>query len=146
MPCEGHYKDLLKGGNLKNTRQRASILKALENAGQPITAEDIYLLLKDDKVSISLSTVYRVLDTLVEKGLALKNTMTDNPKAFYELKNHEHRHHLLCVGCHKMLPVDGCPLKDYEKLLEEKFGFSVKGHKLEVFGYCEGCREKPHST
>ncbi len=135
-----NYKELLKKENLKSTKHRNSILDVIEKAGQPVTAETIYLKLKEREIAISLSTVYRVLEALLGKGLVVKTSVNDDNKALYELNNMEHKHHLLCVKCRKMLPVDGCPLEDYEKALEEKLGFSIKGHKLEMFGYCETCK------
>lgn len=135
-----NYKELLKKENLKSTKHRNAILDVIEKAGQPVTAETIYLKLKEREIAISLSTVYRVLEALLGKGLVAKTSVNDDNKALYELNNMEHKHHLLCVKCRKMLPVDGCPLEDYEKALEEKLGFSIKGHRLEMFGYCETCK------
>ncbi len=142
MNGEEHYKDLLKRGNLKNTRHRKAVLEVLEKNDPPLTAEELFLKLKEKDISISLSTVYRVLETLVDKGLATRSNLADDSRAVYEVSHDEHRHHLLCTKCRKVLPVDGCPLEDYEKLLEDRFGFTVMGHKLEVFGYCEECKEK----
>jgi Fur family ferric uptake transcriptional regulator len=142
MPSEEHYKDLLKGGKLKSTKHRKAIVELLEKNDLPLTAEELYIILKENGVSISLSTVYRVLETLVEKDLASKCNLPDENKAAYELCHNQHRHHLLCVKCRKVLPVDGCPLEDYEKLLEKRFGFTIKGHKLEMYGYCKSCAEK----
>lgn len=140
MNNEKDYKDLLKKENLRNTRHRNSVLEVIEENGQPVTAETIFLKLKEQGVSISLSTVYRVLDALVGKGLVVKTNVTDENKALYELNNMEHKHHLLCVKCRKMLSIDGCPLEEYEKALEKKLGFSIKGHKLEMYGLCESCK------
>ena len=134
------FKELLKKENLKSTKHRNSILEVIANACQPVTVEAIYLKLKEQGVAISLSTVYRVLEALLGKGLVLKTSINDDSKALFEINNMEHKHHLLCVKCRKMLPVDGCPLEDYEKALEEKLGFSIKGHKLEMFGYCQSCK------
>ncbi|HBR03459.1 MAG TPA: transcriptional repressor [Ruminiclostridium sp.] len=145
MAGNEHFRQLLKSGNLKSTKHRNAILEALEKNDVPLTAEELYLHLKEDGVSISLSTVYRILETLVERNLAARFNLPDENKAVYELKHDQHRHHLLCVKCRKLLPVDGCPLEAYEKLLEDRFGFTVKGHQLEVFGYCADCSEKRDS-
>lgn len=136
------YKGILKKENLRNTKHRNSILEVIENYRQPITVEAIYLALKEQGVSISLSTVYRVLDALLDKALIAKTNITDDNKAMFEINNMEHKHHLLCVKCRKMLSVDGCPLEEYEKSLEEKLGFSIKGHKLEMFGLCKSCKDE----
>ena len=140
MDDSKNFKDLLKKENLRNTKHRNSILEVIKNSCQPVTVEAIYLKLKEQGVAISLSTVYRVLEALLGKGLVIKTSVNDDSKALFEINNMEHKHHLLCVKCRKMLPVDGCPLEDYEKTLEEKLGFSIKGHKLEMFGYCQNCK------
>jgi Fur family ferric uptake transcriptional regulator len=138
---EKDYKDLLKKENLRNTKHRNSVLEVIEENGQPVTAEIIFLKLKEQGVSISLSTVYRVLDALLNKGLIIKTSVTDENKALYELNNMEHKHHLLCVKCRKCFKYTAAP-EEYEKALEEKSGFSIKGHKLEVYGLCESCKDE----
>lgn len=135
------YKEILKKENLKNTKHRNSILEVIEDNNQPISAEAIFLKLKEISISISLSTVYRVLEVLLGKGLIIKTSVNDDNKALFEINNMEHKHHLLCVKCRKMLSVEGCPLEDYEKALEEKLGFIIKGHNLEMYGLCESCKE-----
>lgn len=134
------YGDILKKENLRNTKHRNSILEVIEQNKQPVSSESIFLKLKEQGVSISLSTVYRVLEALVEKGLVVKTNVTDDNRALYEINDMEHKHHLVCIKCRKLLTIDGCPLEDYEKAIEEKLGFSIKGHKLELFGYCRNCK------
>jgi Fur family ferric uptake transcriptional regulator len=129
----------------RNTKHRNSIFEVIEQNGQPITADAIYLKLKEQGISISLSTVYRVLDAFIEKELIIKTNVTDDNKSLFEIKNPEHKHHLLCVKCRKMMSVDGCPLEEYEKMLEEKLGFSIKGHNLEMYGLCHNCQENENS-
>lgn len=141
MQSEDKYKEILKKENLKNTKHRNSVLEVIGQSRQPVSSEAIFLRLKEKGITISLSTVYRVLDALVEKGLVDKASVTDGNKALYEMNDMEHRHHLLCVKCRELLPVDGCPLEEYEKALEEKLGFSIKGHKLELYGYCKKCKK-----
>jgi Fur family ferric uptake transcriptional regulator len=139
MDSENSFNEILKGGNLKSTKHRIAVLEILKANKLPLSAEDIYIRLKQNNTSISLSTVYRVLETLHEKDIVSKVSIPDSSRAVYELHGNEHRHHLLCVKCKKLLAIDGCPLEEYEKLLEDRFGFTVKGHNLEVYGYCKSC-------
>lgn len=142
MGYNDRFESLLKNGDLKVTKHRHAILEALERDKLPVAAEDLYIKLKEKGVSISLSTVYRGLEALHEKGIVIKSSLPDCNKAVYEYNHNEHRHHIVCIKCHKMLPVIGCPLEEYEKLIENKFAFTVKGHRLEVYGYCNGCESK----
>ena len=142
MGAKSHYDDVLKNRNLKATKQRFAILEALENNKLPVTAEDLYNKLKEKGISISLSTIYRSLETLHKKGIVIKSNIPDYSKAVFEYNNNEHRHHMICIKCHKMQPVTGCPLEEFEKYIESKFDFTVKGHNLEVYGYCSVCGSK----
>jgi len=141
MEDEKNYSEMLRKRKLKSTRHRTSIIAELEESQVPMTAEDIFIRLRGKNISISMSTVYRVLDTLGEKGLVVQSTLPGVNKAVYEINKKEHHHHLVCVKCRNMFSVEGCPVEEYEKALEGRFGFSVKGHKLEIYGYCSECKE-----
>jgi len=136
------YKEALKHKGLKNTKHRNSILQLLEESSQPLTADQIYLALSNQKISINLSTIYRVLKTLVENGLIIKTSTVSDNKTLFELNSFEHKHHLVCMKCKKITMVDECPFEEYEKKLKEKMGYTILGHKLEIYGVCKSCQEK----
>jgi Fur family ferric uptake transcriptional regulator len=140
MPEVRNYSGLLKREGLKSTKHRNSILAVMENSGQPITAEQVFLKLKEKNVSINLSSVYRILDALVVKGLVIKSSITGDSKAFFELNRLEHKHFLICSGCKKRVALAGCPLEAYEKSIQDKMGFDITGHRLEIYGYCRDCK------
>lgn len=132
----------LKQCGLKSTRRRSDVLLILEGKSRPVTAEQIFLDLKEKGVNISLSTVYRILEVLVTKDVVLKMNSTENDSALFELNRRIHRHYLVCLGCRKMIPVEHCPLGGLEKRLEQETGFAVTGHSLEIYGYCSECQKK----
>jgi len=134
------FKEVLKKEGIKNTKRRNSIMKVLENTETPLTVEEIFLALKDEHASIWLSTVYRTLEILTQKKLVIKSTIIGDDKARYELNHNEHKHHVVCVGCHKRIPFEECPVNDFEKALKERIDFNVTGHKLEIYGYCKDCK------
>lgn len=135
-------KELFANKGLKNTKNRQLVLASLRQADSPLTAEDIYLQLKVVDASISLSTVYRILDIFVEKELALKASVAKDNAAMYELNDRAHKHHLVCVSCKKIQPVYNCPLDDFEKNVAKETDYSITGHRLEIYGYCPECRGK----
>jgi Fur family ferric uptake transcriptional regulator len=66
----------------------------------------------------------------------------DNNKAKYEMiHENEHCHHLICIGCTKIVKIEDCPFKELEKTLHNRTDFDVTGHKLEVYGYCPDCKK-----
>lgn len=134
-----NYTEILKREGMKSTRHRNAILLLLEQSEHPMTAEELYISLMEKTASINLSTVYRTLDTFVSKNLVIKSTMDDG-KARYELNHHEHKHHLFCVGCHKVISIEDCPMGELQEILKKKIDFDVTGHKLEIYGYCHNCK------
>jgi len=135
-----NYTEILKREGMKSTRHRNAILLLLEQSEDPRTAEELYISLREKTASINLSTVYRTLDTFVSKNLVTKSTMDDG-KARYELNQHEHKHHLFCVGCHKVISIEDCPMGELQEILKKKIDFDVTGHKLEIYGYCHNCKK-----
>ncbi|XOQ43804.1 MAG: Ferric uptake regulation protein [Clostridium sp.] len=131
----------LKSYGLKSTRQRRRIIGILEQSSKPVSAEGIFIQLREQGESISLSTVYRVLELLVSKKAVRKLNTVEECGALFDLHD-RHRHYLVCLSCHKMFPLDNCPVESYEKDLMAKTGFEVTGHNLEIFGYCRDCQNK----
>ncbi|MBQ3472370.1 MAG: transcriptional repressor [Clostridia bacterium] len=121
---------ILAGAGLKCTAQRRQVIDILNKADAPLTAENIY----EKSSDISLSTVYRIAEKLVEKGIVTKNTIRDSDKFYYELADNKHRHYAICLGCGDMKYVDICPVHDLK--IDD---FTVTGHKLEIYGYCDEC-------
>lgn len=124
--------ELLNASGLKITRQRKEVIKILENATKPMRAEDIY----EKAENIALSTIYRIIEKLIEKGIAVKTTIPKSDGVYYELMANEHKDYAICIECHKMKYIDHCPLHNTE--LDD---FTVTGHRVELYGYCSKCRK-----
>lgn len=140
MTDDNDYKEVLKKEGIKNTKRRNAIMAILEKAETPLTVDEIFMALKNDHTSIWLSTVYRTVEMLTEKEIVIKSTIIGDDKARYELNHNEHKHHVVCVGCHKRISFEDCPVNDFEKALKEQINFDVTGHKLEIYGYCKDCQ------
>ncbi len=131
--------NILKSTDLKTTKSRLAVLKILDKSSEPMTAEDIYSLVVKE-VNMSLSTTYRTLGTLAEKGILLKNLSQDG-KTYYQINNHQHKHQLVCTLCSETVPIEDCPLTTLEENLTQKTGFVITGHSLEFLGICPKCTD-----
>lgn len=136
------FDEILKRCGLKNTKTRLAVLDILEKSEQPVSAEQVFMELKSRHISANLSTVYRTLEVLSEKLIAKKLNIAGDNRTMFEYNRQVHRHYLVCLECKKILPIDFCPIKNYEKTLEEKTNFKISGHKLDVYGYCPECCKK----
>ncbi len=87
------YYVLLKKHHLKATPQRVAMLDIIYKHGH-ITIDNIYSALKKNYQSLSLSTVYKNILTLRDKGI-VNELKVPNSKNYYELMQKKH-HHLIC--------------------------------------------------
>lgn len=130
-----------KEKGIKNTKQRRLVFEILNVSQTPLTAEQIYFEAKKTDQLMSLSTVYRVVDLFVEKEMIQKSSFSNEHKANYMIVNANHKHHLFCMSCKKMLPLKECPIHQLETALEKSTNYQIMGHKLELYGYCPNCKD-----
>ena len=132
--------ELLAKNDLKQTKRRKAVLAVLEAAGTPLSAEEIYGKVVT-QVHMSVSTTYRILGVLTEKGLLLKSLSQDG-KTYYQLRGTKHKHQLICTLCGESIPIDGCPLHQLEEELSKQTGYVITGHNLEFSGICPHCAKE----
>ncbi|PKM51212.1 MAG: transcriptional repressor [Firmicutes bacterium HGW-Firmicutes-7] len=135
-------KEILMDKGLKNTRHRERILEVFKKSDRPLTAEEIFLILKSNSENSCLSTVYRTVEVFEAKGLVLKSNSIDDGKARFEFNTKEHKHHVICTRCHQIIFINECPFSEFEKKLKDKIDFDITGHKFEIYGYCKECQDQ----
>jgi Fur family ferric uptake transcriptional regulator len=133
-------RNILAVNGLKKTKSRSAIISVLKEADTPLSADDIFIRIREQGSTANLSTVYRTLDIMESKGLVNKIIMSDG-KGRFELLGQSHRHHLICTGCHKTVSIDQCPLDKLQKDVKKHTNFEITGHRLELYGLCPDCRK-----
>jgi len=129
------FRERLKEKGLKVTPQRVAIYEAIVSLKNHPTAENVIEYIKVNHPNISVGTVYKVLDSLIENTL-LKKVKTEKDIMRYDaiLSNH---HHLYCIETER--------IEDYEdenlnELINNYFknkkikNFNVKEIKLQITG------------
>ncbi|MDD4888511.1 MAG: transcriptional repressor [Phycisphaerae bacterium] len=139
-----HRKQLrqaLAGKGQRFTRQRARVYEVLANTDQHPTAEEVYRRVKFALPAVSLATVYKSLDALVQCGLAQKLTYGDG-SARYDANVLEHPHMRdLLTGKVLDVPTEISPslaitLPEHIIVsIEQRTGFKVKGLRIELLGH-----------
>lgn len=119
---------------LRITPQRLSILEAVYNINHP-TAEDVIKYIRQKHSNIATGTVYKVLDTFLQKGL-IKKITTDKDIIQYDG---------LLIHHHHLYSSEGVLIKDYvdeelDKILQEYFkkkeinDFKIEDISLQIKG------------
>ena len=120
---------------LKITPQRMVILEAISSLKNHPSAENIIEFVRRNHPNISVATVYKVLDVLVENQL-IKMVKTDRDVMRYDAILESH-HHIYCSDSDR---IEDYFDDDLNKLLGDYFkkkqipGFKVEDIKLHIIG------------
>jgi Fur family ferric uptake transcriptional regulator len=103
-----------------------------------ISAQDLYVELRNHEQSMGLATVYRSLEAL-KLGGVVQARLLSNGETVYGLIQSD-KHHLTCLQCGTSIPIDDCPVHDLEAQLRRSQHFEIYYHTLEFFGLCSPCQ------
>ncbi len=123
---------------MRQTRQRAAILRALDNTEQHPTAEWIFQQVREDLPHISLGTVYRLLHSLVEEGKIGALALDGGPSR-YDGSPGPH-HHVVCTSCGHATDVPELLAPEARSEIERWTGYAVSHLQLNWYGLCPACR------
>lgn len=141
------FKKQLREKGLKVTNQRLLVLETMaDHAGEHLTAEEIYDLVRIHYPEIGLATIYRTVQVLVDLQLIDKVSL-DEGCCRYELgaldrDSGHHHHHAICTRCRQVFSLEDDLLDDLEETLEKTMGFHVVDHEVKLYGYCRECNNK----
>ncbi len=125
----------LKEKGLKVTPQRMAIYNAVVKLNNHPTVENIVDSIKIEYPSVSVGTVYKVLNVLVENGL-LRKVKSEKDIMRYDAMM-EHHHHLYCNATDRIEDYEDMQLdtlvKDYFNRKKIK-GFKIQEVKLQITG------------
>jgi len=123
------------------TLQKQAILDVFQSNPKLMTAEEVYVRVREKYPNVSLGTVYRNLQSYSKHG-QLRRTLLADGKARFELAQNIHHHHLICLKCGESSEVPWCPVGVEVADFMAACGFTPVNHQFEIYGYCRRCSEK----
>lgn len=129
----------LSSVGLRMTNQRALILEIIRHGH--LDADEVYRQAREKQPRFSLSTVYRTLRMLKEQGL-VDELHFGEAHHHYEVKPSAEHHHLVCLGCGKIVEFECQLCPQMKKEIARKKGFEVMGVEVHMTGYCSKCRQR----
>ncbi|MGL5437515.1 MAG: Fur family transcriptional regulator [Lachnospiraceae bacterium] len=122
---------------LKYSRQRESIKSCLMKRHDHPTADTLYTAIREEYPQISLGTVYRNLNLLVELGEIQKLTCGDG-KDHFDGDTSPH-YHFVCRCCSSVLDLPMKILPKVEHEAAEHLGAEIDSHSIYFYGTCHDC-------
>ncbi|MCK9472161.1 Fur family transcriptional regulator [Sulfurimonas sp.] len=131
-----NYELILKEHSLKVTPQRLGMLSIIDYVGH-ITIEELFANIRKDFCSISIATLYKNINSMVEVKI-LKEIKISNSKSKYEILKNEHSH-MVCKKCEKLEDLNLCLDITIENA-SKKSGYIFDENALVLFGICPECQ------
>ncbi len=132
-----NYSALLRSYDLKVTPQRVAIVEELYLNGH-MNIDDLYKKLLSKFPSISLATIYKNINAMIEK-VFLSEVKIANTKSVFELVKEEHAH-LVCSECGNIEDM----ILDVSSILTEannRSQFKINSTNIILEGLCCSCNK-----
>ena len=119
------------------TVQRRTVFEALSGRRDHPTADQVYDAVRERIPGLSRTTVYRVLDALVEGGFVRKVHHAGGVARFDPM-THRH-HHLVCEACGRLVDLDDAAVPTLRLPEARGSGFHITDYSVSFLGLCGAC-------
>ncbi len=144
MSTQERYEELVnrvRDAGLKLTPQRLAILQFMAGNHTHPTAHAVYQQLLPRFPTMSQTTVYNTLQTLVDLGLIHELGEAGDDAIHYDADPAPHIN-LICTSCGKIVDLDEPNAMPSMEAIGTQSGFDIRGARLVYYGLCPACRRK----
>jgi Fe2+ or Zn2+ uptake regulation protein len=138
---------LLRALDQRYTTSRRALVRALAEAGRPLTMSEVVARVE----GTPQSSAYRNLTVLCEAGVARRLPGVDDLGRFELAEDLAgHHHHAVCASCGTVVDFEAPSrlerlLVEAAKLVTAETGYEITSHRLDFEGRCPRCGGSPPS-
>lgn len=132
------HEHLLKSHQLKATPQRLAIIQLMHTAGH-ISIEELYQAIREKFTSISLATLYKNVNTMLNVSL-IREVKIAGQKTKYEIEKESHAH-IMCKSCGELKDVPFDPTLLLQKSVNMGH-YITEDVSIIISGICPECQKK----
>ena len=123
------------------TTPRQAIIKMVAPRQDHFSAQEVWDEVRERYSGIGRATVFRTLDLLTELGVLNRIHAGDGCHR-YTVCETKHHHHLMCVECGTVIPLEAAGIENQIRKMAAEAGFDLLTHHLELVGRCTACRDR----
>ena len=123
----------LEARGLRLTQPRRIIAEVIAEAADHPDVEELHARATARDPRISIATVYRTVKLFEEAGLLDKLEFGDG-RARYEDAEREHHDHLIDIQSGEVIEFVDPEIEALQERIAERLGYTLKGHRLELYG------------
>jgi Fur family ferric uptake transcriptional regulator len=136
MATQDLFEKTLQENNYSITGPRQCVFGLLVNKEPQSMAE----LLALSQGRLDRASLYRTIELFEKLGIVQRLYIGFRYKVeLTDLYSHHH-HHISCLGCGKVIPLDEHEqIERMISLLAKRHGVTAQSHQLEIQGFCSAC-------
>lgn len=141
----------LREAGFRLTPQRTAVCEELARREDHPTAQALFYELKPRFDSLSLTTVYQTLDTLVRTGTITSLGSAGDDSIHFEVNTDPHIN-LACLSCHRIRDLESAVVRELEGEVQAAIGSRVLSGRVVYYSECletlrpEECPYHPLNT
>ncbi|ADP85082.1 Fur family transcriptional regulator [Pseudofrankia inefficax] len=128
-----------RGAATRSTRQGDAVSAALAATNAFTSAQELHARLRADGQPVGLTTVYRHLQVLADRGEVDVLRLDDGETVYRRCATDTHHHHLVCRICGHTVEVAGREIEHWTEQVAAAEGFTDVAHTVEIYGRCASC-------
>ncbi len=123
----------LRDAGVRITRPRKVILAILAETDDHPDAMAIFRRAVRIDDSISLSTVYRTMKLLEDRGAIQRHTFAGGPARFEQAEG-RHHDHLIDLDTGEVIEFTSSRIEELQEEIARRLGYEIVHHRLELYG------------
>ena len=135
-----HFPGRCKNAGLKVTHQRTAVYGMLAATESHPTPEEVYSQIRQNLPTVSLATVYKILDLFHKYGF-LRKVSTEGQVARYDANVDPH-HHVICTQCGTIKDIVQESEARIALTQPEVSDFAITHCDVIYHGLCKGCQSR----
>jgi Fur family transcriptional regulator, ferric uptake regulator len=128
----------LNEAGFRSGAARRRVIELLDEESCAVTPLEIDRRLPE----VGRATVYRTLEQLEQLDLVLRVDLGGEGAAFERNDPGGHHHHMVCVGCGRLVPFADPALEQAIEAIGKRADFEVSAHDVLLRGRCPRCRDE----
>jgi Fur family ferric uptake transcriptional regulator len=141
VPTNADFEQLLRGADLRVTRPRMAVLRAVYDHPHADTASIIGAV-REDLGGVSHQAVYDVLQALTDASL-VRRIQPSGSAARYESRVGDNHHHIVCRSCGAIADVDCAVGSAPCATAPDDHGYAIDEAEVIYWGLCPACAAAP---
>lgn len=134
---EQSFEAALRKAGVRITRQRRVVLRLLAEAEDHPDAMELYQRALAKDADVSLTTVYRTLKLLEERGEIHRHEFEGGPSRF-EPADTDHHDHLIDLDTGEVIEFHSEKIERLQHEIAAELGYEIVHHRLELYGRKRG--------